>query len=476
MSAEALPLRHAFLGGKPHTAERTFEVRDKYLGTPIAEVPSCSAEDFARAIDRATQAHALGPIPPYRRSEVLRHVAERISERAEDLADLLCAEVGKPLRDARAEVSRAAETFKIASEEALRIGGEVLELERLPRLEGYFGLWKRFPAGPIGAITPFNFPLNLVAHKVAPAVAAGCPFILKPASYTPLSALAIGEMLAETDMPPGSFSVLPASPEAVEPLLVDSRVRVLSFTGSSEVGWSLQRRAVAKRVLLELGGNAGCVIDETADLDWALERVTFGGFYQAGQSCISVQRVMVAQAVYDDFKERLVERVRALPTGDPRDEKTFVGPLISEADAQRVESWIQAAVERGARLLCGGRRHGAIVEPTVLENAPRDADVYCKEVFGPVVTLESFERFEAALESVNDSRYGLQAGIFTTDLRRALEAYEKLEVGGVIVGDVPSFRADHMPYGGAKASGIGREGVRFAIEEMTEPRMLVVRK
>jgi acyl-CoA reductase-like NAD-dependent aldehyde dehydrogenase len=467
----------AYLAGRPHAPNFDLAVTDKFTGRTVARVPRCTKADFDEAARLATEAfEAKKEIPPYQRSEILAHISRRITEERDRLAHLLCAEVGKPLRDAASEVSRAAETFRVASEEALRIGGEVLELERHPRIAGYLGLWKRFPTGPVGAITPFNFPLNLVAHKVAPALAAGCPFVLKPASYTPLSALAIAEFLSETDLEPKYFSVLPASGETAETMAYDPRLRVLTFTGSAEVGWQLLAKAKMKRVLLELGGNAGCIVDDTADIAWACERIVFGGFYQAGQSCISVQRVLVSRSIYEEFTEALVERVLALEVGDPRKESTFVGPLISEADAIRVETWISDAIAAGARLLCGGKRDGAIVAPAVVADVPHDRPLYCKEVFGPVVTLESFDSFEEALRIVNDSEYGLQAGVFTNDLGRALLAFQTLDVGGVVIGDVPSFRADHMPYGGTKSSGMGREGVRFAIEEFTEPKMLVIKK
>ncbi len=467
----------AWLASEPATPNFDLEVRDKYSGELVGRTPLFDRAALQQAAAVAASAQeAMARLSPYRRREVLMRCAGEIASRSEEFARLICAEAGKPITDARREVSRAVETFTVAAEEAVRIPGESLEMERAPHLEGYFGLWKRFPVGACGFITPFNFPLNLVAHKVAPAIAAGCPFVLKPASYTPLSALALGEILADTSLPPGAFSILPAPGYEADGLVGSPDVALLSFTGSAEVGWSIKERAGRKRVALELGGNAGCIVDETADLDFAVERIAFGGYYQAGQSCISVQRVIVSEQVYDEFRDRLVERVSSLPVGDPSDERTVVGPLISEGDAVRVQTWIERAEDAGARRLCGGDRHGSVLTPALLENVPHDQELYCKEVFGPVVVLSRFSAFEDALSEVNCSEYGLQAGVFTKDMERALRAYESLQVGGVVIGDVPSFRADHMPYGGVKSSGSGREGLRWAIEEMTEIKMLVIRR
>jgi len=317
--------------------------------------------------------------------------------------------------------------------------------------------------------------LNLAAHKIAPALAAGCPFILKPASFTPVGALLIGEILAETDLPPGAFSILPCRRDAAEAFTTDERLKLLSFTGSPAVGWELKRRAGQKRVVLELGGNAACVVDETADLVDAISRIVVGAFYQSGQSCISVQRILIHDSVYERTREMLVESTRQLRCGDPKSEETFIGPLIAESEAQRLEAWIAQAVARGGKLLCGGRRTGAMLEATLLEHVPPELNICAEEAFGPVAVLSSFATFEEALRQVNNSRYGLQAGIFTRDLYRTLQAWDVLEVGAVVIGDVPSWRVDHMPYGGVKDSGFGREGIRYAIEDMTEPRLLVIR-
>jgi acyl-CoA reductase-like NAD-dependent aldehyde dehydrogenase len=471
------PSHSGWLASKPTSPNADLAVLDKYSGEVCARVPLFGKAELERAAAAsATARESMARLPAYVRREILDHCADRIEERSTELALQICTEAGKPIRDARSEIARAIQTFRVAAEEAVRIGGEVLEMERAPHLVGYSGLWKRFPLGACGFITPFNFPLNLVAHKVSPAIAAGCPFVLKPASYTPLSALSLGEILAETDLPEGAFSILPARGETAGVLVDHPELALISFTGSAEVGWGIRARAGRKRVVLELGGNAGCIVDETADLSFAAERIAFGGYYQAGQSCISVQRVIVSSRVYEPFLEELLNRVRDLPVGDPKDPETVVGPLISEADAQRVVEWIERAEGAGAKRLCGGERSGSVVTPAIVENVPRDQDLYCREVFGPVVVVSRYSSFEEAIAEVNDSEFGLQAGIFTNDIGRATRAFESLEVGGVVIGDIPSFRADHMPYGGVKASGSGREGVRWAIEEMTEIKMLVLRK
>jgi acyl-CoA reductase-like NAD-dependent aldehyde dehydrogenase len=367
------------------------------------------------------------------------------------------------------------DTFRYAAEESVRLGGEVMPLDISARAREYSGMWKRVPVGPCFFITPFNFPLNLAAHKIAPALAVGCPFILKPASQTPLGALIIGEILAETDLPEGAFSIFPCSHEDADLVLRDDRIKVLSFTGSHDVGWKLKESAGKKRAMLELGGNAACVVDSDADLNDAVERIVFGAFYQSGQSCISVQRILVHEKVYDEFKKSLTTAVKKLKMGDPKEEETFIGPLISDKDAERVEKWIGEATDQGAKLLCGGRREGAMIEPALLENVPTTATIYQEEVFGPVALLIKFSEFGEAIREVNNSKYGINAGVFTRDLYKAMRAWDEIDAGGIIVGDVPSWRVDHMPYGGVKDSGLGREGLRFSMEEMTEIRLLVIR-
>jgi len=470
------PSYPCWVGNRPEQPNLDLEVRNKYDGSLATRVPLADPAAIERGIAlAAAAAEPMRRLPAYERQAVLAHCVRRFGERAEELARALAIEAGKPIRDARGEVTRLVDTFRIAAEESVRITGEVLPLDVTPRARNYTGMWKRVPIGPCSFISPFNFPLNLAAHKIAPALAAGCPFVLKPASLTPVGALLIGEVLAETELPPGAFSILPARRDGADLFTTDERLKLLSFTGSPEVGWDLKARAGRKKVVLELGGNAAVIVDAGWDLDDAVARIAFGAFYQSGQSCISVQRVLVHDAVYEDFRARLVAATSALKMGDPLDEATFVGPLISEKEAERLEAWIEAAVRRGARVLCGGRRSGAMLEATLLEDVPRDADLCAKEAFGPVALLARFTDFESALREVNDSRFGLQAGVFTRDLYRAQRAFDELEVGGVVIGDVPSWRVDHMPYGGVKESGLGREGIRFAIEDMTEIRMLVTR-
>ncbi|MFL5349240.1 MAG: aldehyde dehydrogenase family protein [Hyalangium sp.] len=468
-----------YLANRPQQPNTDLAVTDKYSGEVVTRVAIADAAAVEEAIAAAVR--ATGPmrrLAPYQRQEVLEHCVRRFQERAEELALALCIEAGKPLRDARGEVSRLIDTFKAASVEAVRGGGEVLNLEVSPRAAGYRGFTQRVPVGPCSFITPFNFPLNLVAHKVAPAIAAGCPFVLKPSDRTPVSALLMAEVLAETSLPEGAFSVLPTRLEHVGPFIEDDRLKLLSFTGSEKVGWELKARAGRKKVVLELGGNAACVVDrdQGQHLAFIADRVAHGAFFQAGQSCISVQRVLAHEALYGDLRERLVVRARELRVGNPQDEATTLGPMIDEPAARRLEGWIQRAVERGATVLTGGGRRGALLEPTVMEGVPADEPLSCEEAFGPVVLLQSFRSFEDALREVNNGRYGLQAGVFTDNLSRAMQAWDELEVGGVVVGDVPSFRVDTMPYGGVKSSGLGREGVKYAIEDMTELRLLVMRQ
>lgn len=413
-------------------------------------------------------------IKAHERQRILRATARAIEAERESFARLIAREAGKPIKAARVEVDRAVFTFTLAAEEALRLPGEYIPMDVMPGSDRKYGIVRRFPAGPVAAITPFNFPLNLVAHKVAPAVACGCSVVLKPAPQTPLTALKLAQLLQEAGLPAGGLQVLPLANEDAAPLIEDERLKVLSFTGSAAVGWQLKARAGKKRVLLELGGNAAVLVHDDADVEHAATRCAAGGFVYAGQSCISVQRIFVQEHVYPRFVEALVAQVKALKCGDPLDEATDVGPLIRKSDAERVEQWIREAAAQGAQVRCGGGRQGSIVEPTVLTGTRPEQKVNCEEVFGPVVTVEPYDMFAEAVNRVNDSRYGLQAGVFTQDEGRIAQAFERLEVGGVIVNEVPTFRADHMPYGGVKDSGLGREGVRYAIEEMTERRILVV--
>lgn len=465
-----------YLANQPQTPNKALEVTDKYTGTVAARTALADATAIDTAISGCVAAaQPLAQMPAYARQEVLSHCVKRFGERFDELAMALCIEAGKPIRDARGEVSRLIDTFRIAAEESVRMRGEVMNLEISPRARGYRGMWKRVPIGPCSFISPFNFPLNLAAHKVAPAIAVGCPFVLKPASRTPIGALIIGEVLAETDLPTGTFSILPCSREGADLFTTDDRLKLLSFTGSPAVGWDLKARSGKKKVTLELGGNAACVVDQDADIDDAVERLVVGAFYQSGQSCIGVQRIIIHRSVYHSVKEKLVAATTKLIAGDPKKEETFVGPMISEQEAIRLDGWVQAAVRSGGTLLCGGDRQGAILSPTLLENVPADQDICTQEAFGPVAVLSEFTDFGQALAEVNNSAFGLQAGIFTRDLYKMQTAWDTLEVGGVVIGDVPSWRVDNMPYGGVKDSGLGREGVAFAMEDMTEIRNLVIR-
>lgn len=465
-----------YLANSPESPNTDLEVTDKHTGQVATRVALADAKTIGRGIASAVEAtKPMRLMPPYERQSVLNHCVQRFTERFDELAMALCIEAGKPIKDSRGEVTRLIDTFRVAAEESVRLGGEILNLEISPRSRGYRGMLKRVPIGPCSFISPFNFPLNLAAHKIAPALAVGCPFVLKPASRTPIGALLIGEVLAETSLPKGAFSILPCRRDGAQLFTTDERLKLLSFTGSPSVGWMLKSQAGKKKVVLELGGNAACIVDRDADLDDAVKRIVHGAFYQSGQSCIGVQRVIVHHSVYDEFKQKLVSATIELKEGDPKDENTFIGPMISEKEASRLEEWISAALDAGATLLCGGKRNGALLQATVLEDVPRNQKIYTHEAFGPVAVLSRFEKFSEALDEVNDSEFGLQAGIFTRDLYNMQMAWDELEVGGVVIGDVPSWRVDNMPYGGVKNSGLGREGIRYAMEDMTEPRLLVIR-
>lgn len=466
-----------YLANEAQMPNTDLVVTDKYSGEVATRVALADAAAIDAGITAAVEAaEPMARMAAYERQDILNHCVNRFRERADELAVALCIEAGKPIKDARGEVSRLIDTFRIAAEEATRLKGELQTLDISPRARGYRGMWKRVPIGPCSFISPFNFPLNLAAHKVAPALAVGCPFVMKPASRTPLGALIMGEVLAETDLPRGAFSILPCSRDGADLFTVDDRLKLLSFTGSPDVGWDLKARCGRKKVVLELGGNAAVVVDHDTDIDDAVERIIFGAFYQSGQSCIGVQRIIVHASIYEEVKAKLVARTASLVAGDPRDEDTFIGPMISEGEASRLDGWIQEAVAAGATLLCGGKREGAMLEATLLEGVDRSCKAYTEEAFGPLAILSQFTDFEAALDEVNDSKFGLQAGLFTRDFYKVQKAWDVLDVGGVVVGDVPSYRVDNMPYGGVKDSGLGREGVIFAMEDMTEIRNLVIRE
>ncbi|MBL4630923.1 MAG: aldehyde dehydrogenase family protein [Paraglaciecola sp.] len=473
MLAKAYPY---YLASEAIFANQDLAITNKYTN----EVATYAALADAQVIDQAIAAAQacqplLNKMAPYERQDILNHCVKRFEERFDELAYALCIEAGKPIKDSRGEVTRLIDTFRIAAEESVRMHGEVINLEITPRAKGYTGMYKRVPIGTCSFIPPFNFPLNLAAHKVAPAIATGCAFVLKPASRTPLGALIIGEILAETALPKGAFSILPCSRDGAGLFTTDDRFKLLSFTGSPQVGWELKAKAGKKPVVLELGGNAACVVDADSDLDDAIERIVFGAYYQSGQSCISVQRVIIHESIYAEFKQRYTEKVANLVHGDPLNEDTFIGPMISESEASRLHNWIQNAVAAGANLLCGGTRDGNMLQATLLENVPSDAALNTEEAFGPVSIISSFSDFDEALKEVNNSQFGLQAGIFTRDIYKAHKAWDELNVGGVVIGDVPSWRVDNMPYGGVKESGLGREGITFAMEDMTEIRLMVLR-
>ena len=466
-----------YLANEAKQLNTDLAVTDKFTGKVAFRVAQADAATIDAGIAAAVDAaEPMARMASYERQAVLQHCVDRFKARSDELAYALCVEAGKPIKDSEGEVGRLIDTFRIAAEESVRMTGEVQPLDISPRARGYQGIWKRVPIGPCSFISPFNFPLNLAAHKIAPAIAVGCPFVMKPASRTPLGAIIMGEVLAETNLPKGAFSILPAHRGGAVLFTEDERLKLLSFTGSPDVGWALKAKAGKKKIVLELGGNAAVIIDHDADLDDALERVTFGAFYQSGQSCIGVQRIIIHANVYDRFRSMLVARTKSLVSGDPKDRNTFIGPMIDVKEASRLDGWIQEAVAAGATLLCGGKRDGAMLDATLLEGVPRTAKAYTEEAFGPVALLSKFTDFNAALDEVNDSKFGLQAGIFTRDLFKVLDAWDRLDVGGVVINDVPSYRVDNMPYGGVKDSGLGREGVRFAMEDMTEIRNLVIRR
>lgn len=475
--ATSIPTRSFgfYLNGNWSTHGREVVVTSPFDRSIVAVVYEATRDDVDIAIQSAVQAFAVTrKMTSYQRASILRKIAEGIRHRREEFARTICQEAGKPIRTARIEVDRGIYTFEVAAEEASRIYGEYIPLDTLESTAGRWGLVRRFPLGPVFAITPFNFPLNLVAHKVAPAIAVGCPLILKPAPQTPVTALMLAEVVHDAGWPEGALAVMPLSNDDAARLVADDRIKLLTFTGSAPVGWELKSKAGKKHVTLELGGNAGVIVHSDADLAYAAQRCVVGGFSYGGQTCISVQRILVEHSVFDRFTKSLVEGVHKLKVGDPMHEDTDVPPLIREQDAIRATHWIDEAVQGGAKLLTGGHRKGSVVEPTVLTGTIPEMRVNCAEVFAPVVTVEPYEDFRDAVRKVNHSSYGLQAGVLTRDASLIQLAFEELEVGGVIVGDVPSFRVDQMPYGGIKDSGLGREGLRYSIEDMTERKLLVM--
>ncbi len=464
-----------YLAGSWKKTGMIVEVRSPYDGSLVARVHRAGTDEIASAIERSAAAFAVTrKLPVWKRAEILEKISGGIAARGEEFARTIALEAGKPITTARAEVSRAVFTFKVAAEEAKRIYGEIVPLDWIPGNEGREAHVKHVPLGPVVGISPFNYPLNLVAHKVAPALAAGDPLLLRPASQTPVSALRLAEVIAESGWPTEAFSVLPCSTQDASALVEDDRIRLLTFTGSPAVGWALKSRAGRKRVTLELGGNAGVIVHRDADVEWAAERVAWGGFSYSGQSCVSVQRVYIHEDVYDAFERALLERVRKLKLGDPLDEETSVGPVIDSQAAERIEEWVTEAESGGARVLAGGRRKGNLWPPTVLAGITPEMRACREEIFAPVVGLYRYKDVREAIEAVDDSDFGLQAGLFTNDLSVIRAAFDGIEVGGLMVNDVSTFRVDHMPYGGTKQSGAGREGLRYAIEEMSEMKLLTL--
>jgi len=455
--------------------EQTARVVNPFTGQLIADVVQATEAEVEQAVaSTADAAVAMSKLPAHVRYNMLQQIAALLYRRREELASLITAEAGKPIADAKREVSRAVQTFTVAAEESRRIPGDVIPLDWMPGTDSHLAIMRRMPIGPILGITPFNFPLNLVAHKVAPALAAGNSILIKPAPQTPLTALMLGQIALEAGVPPGGFNVVPCDNGLAERMVVDPRFKLLSFTGSAAVGWRLKAKCGKKKVTLELGGNAGVIIEPDAELDLAAQRCAVGGFGYAGQTCISVQRVFVHQSVVDVFTTKLLMHVARLKAGDPTDETTTIGPVIDQAAAHRIENWISDAVAQGAQVLLGGRRMGSVVEATVLADVTMKMKVSCEEVFGPVVTVTPYRQLSDAIALLNQSEYGLQAGLFTQDVNKIFYAFRHLEVGAVLANEIPTFRADHMPYGGVKDSGLGREGISAAIEDMTEPRLLVL--
>jgi acyl-CoA reductase-like NAD-dependent aldehyde dehydrogenase len=468
--------RPFLVAGEERSGQDPFDVTSPFDGATVARVGTPTDADVEEAVAAAARTfeEESRVLPTHVRAEALLHISRRIAERAEEVAALIAREGGKPLKWSRIEANRAASTFRWAAETIRAMDGEALHLDTDPALGSRLGLVRRFPYGPVLGIAPFNFPVNLVAHKMAPSLAVGAPIIVKPASATPLGALFLGELFAETDLPRGMLSVLPLSSSRAEPLVKDRRIAKVSFTGSSPVGWRLKGLDPRKHVTLELGGNAGVIVHSDADLDHAAERTAFGGYYQAGQSCIAVQRVIVQSEVYEPFVDRFVKQVESLKVGDPMDESTDVGPLIDSGALEKVSSYVDEAVAEGAEVLTGGERDDPFYRPTVVADVRPEMKVCREEIFGPVTTVSRYETFEDAIEQVNGTAFGLQAGVFTRDIERAMLAHREIRVGGLILNDVSAFRADQMPYGGTKESGYGREGLRYAMEEMTEPRIMVL--
>ena len=464
------------INGEWRAGKEYFDVKNPYDDSSLDLVPLSSKKDVEDAIESAKNAFAtMSEMPAYKRSVILSNTSKIIESTKREISELITKESGKAIKYSLAEVERSIQTFQFAAEEAKQIHGETIPMDASPNSEKRFAFYQPFPIGIIGAITPFNFPLNLVAHKVAPAIASGNSVILKPASYTPLTSIKLGEIMMEAGLPNGALNIVFGSGSTVGEWLVESQnLAMISFTGSPSVGRRIKERAGMKRVTLELGSNSATIIEPDADIDMAIPRCIMGAFSNAGQVCISLQRLYVHEKVFDEFKKKFVGAVKKMKVENPMEPDTEYGPMIEEKEAIRAEEWIKEAVHKGAKILCGGERKGSIITPTVMTDVKRDMKVVCNEVFAPLVTLIKYRNFEEAIDMVNDSIYGLQAGIFTNDIDKAFRGFKKLHVGGVIINDVPTFRVDHMPYGGVKESGTGREGLKYAIREMTELKLMVV--
>jgi glyceraldehyde-3-phosphate dehydrogenase (NADP+) len=466
-----------YLAGEWVKSDKPLDVRNPYNDELIGTTWFASDDQLDQPIQAADCAfESVRSTPTFERVELLKALAAKLRERRDEVIHMVAQEAGKPVKEATTEVDRGVFTLETAAEEAKRIEGEVIPLDLLPSSKGRFGIVRRFPIGPVAGISPFNYPLNLALHKIAPAIAAGNSIVLKPPTHDPLTMLLIAQMIDEVGVPKGVVSILPMTRDVGDKLVSDERFKLLSFTGSPSVGWDMKRRAGMKPVVLELGGNAGVLIDEDADIDFAVSRIRTGAFSYAGQVCISVQRVFILESVYEQTRDKIVAAAKSLKMGDPLDPSTELGPMIDSKAAQRSEEWIQDAIKGGAKVLTGGKAEGRFLEPTVIENAKPEDFVCSREAFAPLVTVFPVKSFKEGIEQLNDTEFGLQAGVFTNQLEKALTAFEQVEVGGVMVNDVPAYRIDHMPYGGVKSSGLSREGLRYAIEDMTEPRLLMINR
>lgn len=466
-----------YLANVANDGKNDLAVTDKFTQDTVSCVARADADMLDDAIVAGVDAlPAMQALYPYQKQEILRQCVEQIRERFDELVDALIIEGGKPKTAAIAEVTRLINTFELTADAVTTLDdGDVVKMAVTKAAAGYRGMTKRVPIGLCAFITPFNFPLNLVAHKIAPAIAAGCPFILKPASATPISALILAEILSQTNLPKGAFSVLPMSSDQADALVEDERIKLLSFTGSDQVGWDMKQRAGKKKVVLELGGNAAVMLEPDCDLDVALPRIITGAYNQAGQVCISVQRVLVHQDIHDEVQRRLLDLAKAVKAGNPQDQDTLVGPIISDKELSRIKDWLTDASQKGAKVLCGGHASEQVMEATLLCDVPHTAKLYKDEAFAPIMLIESYDNFGDGLKLVNDSRFGLQVGIYTNDINKAMQAWDSIEAGGIMINDIPTFRVDNMPYGGVKDSGLGREGIKYAIEDMSEIRLLVIK-